>query len=54
MEPTLKPPMSAADMSIRRHRITVDEYYRMAEVGLLAPDARVELIEGGDCGCSSA
>lgn len=29
-----------------RHRITVDEYYRMAEVGLLAPDARVELIEG--------
>jgi Uma2 family endonuclease len=30
----------------RLHRITVDEYYRMAEVGLLAPDARVELIEG--------
>lgn len=29
-----------------RHRITVDEYYRMAEVGLLAADARVELIEG--------
>ena len=29
-----------------RHRITVDEYYRMAEVGLLAEDARVELIEG--------
>lgn len=31
---------------IPRHRITVDEYYRMAEVGLLEPDARVELIEG--------
>ncbi|MDB6088127.1 MAG: Uma2 family endonuclease [Gammaproteobacteria bacterium] len=31
---------------ISRHRITVDEYYRMAEVGLLAPDARVELIDG--------
>jgi len=31
---------------IPRHRITVDEYYRMAEVGLLPPDARVELIEG--------
>jgi Uma2 family endonuclease len=31
---------------IRRHRITVDEYYRMAETGILAPDARVELIEG--------
>ena len=29
-----------------RHRITVEEYYRMAEVGLLAEDARVELIEG--------
>jgi Uma2 family endonuclease len=31
---------------ISRHRITVEEYYRMAEVGLLAPDARVELIDG--------
>jgi Uma2 family endonuclease len=30
----------------RRHRITVDEYHRMAEVGLLAPEARVELIDG--------
>ncbi len=30
----------------RRHRLTVDDYYRMAEVGLLPPDARVELIEG--------
>jgi Uma2 family endonuclease len=30
----------------RRHRITVEEYYRMAEIGLLAPDARVELIDG--------
>jgi Uma2 family endonuclease len=29
-----------------RPRITVDEYYRMAEVGLLAPDVRRELIEG--------
>jgi Uma2 family endonuclease len=29
-----------------RHRITVDEYHRMAAVGLLAPDARVELIQG--------
>jgi len=31
---------------IRRHRLTVEEYFRMAEVGLLAPEARVELIEG--------
>jgi Uma2 family endonuclease len=29
-----------------RHRLTVDDYYRMAESGVLAPDARVELIEG--------
>jgi Uma2 family endonuclease len=29
-----------------RHRITVEEYYRMAEDGRLDPDARVELIEG--------
>jgi hypothetical protein len=30
----------------RRRWISVHEYHRMAEVGLLAPDARVELIEG--------
>jgi Uma2 family endonuclease len=29
-----------------RHRLTVDEYYRMAEVGIFSPEARVELIEG--------
>ena len=29
-----------------RPRITVEEYYRMDEVGLLAPDSRTELIEG--------
>ena len=31
---------------IRRHQINVDEYYRMAEAGIIPPDARVELIEG--------
>jgi Uma2 family endonuclease len=31
---------------LQRHRLTVDEYYRMAEAGVLAPDAHVELIEG--------
>lgn len=34
------------DNEPRRHRLTVDDYHRMAEVGLLPPDARVELIEG--------
>ncbi len=28
------------------HRFTVEDYYRMAETGVLAPDARVELLEG--------
>jgi Uma2 family endonuclease len=36
----------AMEQGPRTHRITVDEFHRMAEVGLLAPDARVELIEG--------
>ena len=30
----------------RRHRLTVADYYRMGEIGILAPDARVELIDG--------
>jgi Uma2 family endonuclease len=30
----------------RRHRLTVEDYYRMAEVGILDAEARVELIEG--------
>jgi Uma2 family endonuclease len=29
-----------------RHRINAQNYYRMAESGILPPDARVELIEG--------
>jgi Uma2 family endonuclease len=30
----------------RRHRLTVEDYYRMGEAGILRPDERVELIEG--------
>jgi Uma2 family endonuclease len=30
----------------RRHRITVDHFYRMAEAGLFKPGERVELIDG--------
>jgi Uma2 family endonuclease len=30
----------------RRHRLTVDDYYRMGEAGILRPGERVELIEG--------
>lgn len=29
-----------------KHRITVDEYYRMGEAGILRSDQRVELIDG--------
>jgi Uma2 family endonuclease len=33
-------------MSPQRRKFTVDEYYRMAKVGILHPDERVELIDG--------
>jgi Uma2 family endonuclease len=39
--------MGALDSPVvQRHRLTVEEYHRMGESGVLAPDARVELIEG--------
>ncbi|MGH2351997.1 MAG: Uma2 family endonuclease [Chloroflexota bacterium] len=31
---------------LQRRRFTVEEYYRMAEVGILTPDERLELLEG--------
>ncbi len=34
------------EAQLMRRRISVDDYHRMAEVGLLPPDAKVELIEG--------
>ena len=33
-------------LRLRRHRITTDEYHRLGDAGVLAPDARVELIDG--------
>src|SRR5687768_12095899 len=38
--------MHAATDLPRRHRLTVADYYRMAEVGILDAEARVELIDG--------
>jgi Uma2 family endonuclease len=38
--------MSSSAAEPRRHRLTVADYYRMGEAGILAPDARVELIDG--------
>jgi Uma2 family endonuclease len=38
--------MSHTATGPRRHRLTVADYYRMGEAGILAPDARVELIDG--------
>lgn len=38
--------MSAVLRPPQRHRYSVQDYYRMAETGILPPQARVELIEG--------
>lgn len=40
--------MSAVELPlpIRRHLLTVEEYHRMGEAGVFAPEAHVELIEG--------
>ncbi len=35
-----------AELRVAQHRLTVEQYHRMAETGVLARDARVELIEG--------
>src|SRR5437763_15814790 len=36
----------AMALQIPRRRFTVDEYYRMAEAGILHEDDRIELIDG--------
>lgn len=33
-------------LALAKHRFSVKEYYRMAETGVLPPDARVELLDG--------
>ncbi|MFK8078706.1 MAG: Uma2 family endonuclease [Granulosicoccus sp.] len=38
--------MSALFSVPTRHWLSVEDYHRMADVGILAPDARVELIRG--------
>ena len=38
--------MNAVPDTPRRHRLSVTDYFRMVEVGILAEDARVELIDG--------
>jgi Uma2 family endonuclease len=36
----------AIEVEVSRRLFTVDEYHRMAEIGIFRPDERVELIEG--------
>jgi Uma2 family endonuclease len=35
-----------ADLAVRQRRITVDEYHRMAETGILREDEHVQLVDG--------
>jgi Uma2 family endonuclease len=37
---------TTVDRLLRRHRLTVSEYHKMGEAGILGPHTRVELIDG--------
>ena len=43
---TMATRLTHAPAGFARRKFTVDEYYRMAEVGILSPDERTELLEG--------
>jgi Uma2 family endonuclease len=38
--------MTMTDLTLPRYKLTVDDYHRMGETGILNEDSRVELIEG--------
>jgi Uma2 family endonuclease len=42
----LEEPRTQSALFDVRHRITVEEYHRMAEAGIFGPESRVELLEG--------
>lgn len=44
--PRERPMSTSAQDILQRHRLSVDEYHRMASTGILPEDSRVELING--------
>ena len=42
----LATPMPLSRHPVPRHRLTLDEYHRLGEAGILGEDDRVELLEG--------
>ena len=44
--PTKAPAPPAPKVQLNTRKFTVEEYYRMAEAGILGPDERVELVNG--------